>query len=255
MRSVRYNSKADFFCVTVMILISVAVIAYSGFQYDIAQGQGNQNQNNSNSANQNTRNSNNSNTMNQNSRNSNMNSNGNSNMGNRNDNSGMGNRNDNSGMTGSMSAVKSADKNFMMQAAMGGMAEVEMARLALSKSSSDSVKQFAQKMLDDHSANNQELMAIASARGVTLPSTLDAKHKNLMDKLTAMSGAEFDKMYIKEMGVKAHQNMEKLLQSNMNKVSDSELKSFIAKTLPVVQEHLRMARGMNGTATTMGKHD
>lgn len=233
MQRIRFNSGAEIFCLAVMIIIGVSAIAYVSLHYTTtAYGQ-----------NQNSRNSNNSNSMNQNSRNANgnmnsmnMNSNRNSNMG-----------NNNSGMSGSVSSMKSSDKNFMMQAAMGGMAEVEAARLALSKSASDSVKQFAQKMLDDHSANNQELMTIASARGVSLPQTLDGKHKSMMDKLSSMSGAEFDNMYMKEMGVKAHQDMEKLLQNNMNKVSDDELKGFISKTLPVVQEHLRMAREMSGT--------
>jgi putative membrane protein len=188
--------------------------------------------------------------------NGNMNGNMNSNMdsnsnGNVNDNSNMsggGNMNGNmSGQTGSTGMRLSADdRKFMMTAAMGGMAEVEMARLALERASSETVKQYAQRMLDDHSKANEELMQIATAKGVTPPTALDAKHMALMNKLRGMSGAEFDRMYMQEAGVKAHSEMEKLFQKEASRGMDAEVKAFAAKTLPVVREHLQMARSQAG---------
>lgn len=140
--------------------------------------------------------------------------------------------------------LSSMDKKFMMEAAMGGKAEVAMAQLALEKSSSDSVKQYAQKMVDDHTKAGEELMQVASMKGITLPMEPDAKHKALMAKMQGLSGAEFDSMYIKMAGVKDHEKMEKLFMSESSKGKDADAKGFAAKTLPTVQMHLSMARQM-----------
>jgi putative membrane protein len=140
--------------------------------------------------------------------------------------------------------LSSMDKKFMMEAAMGGKAEVAMARLALERSSSDAVKQYAQKMIDDHTKAGEELMEVASMKGITLPMEPDAKHKALMAKMQQMSGAEFDSMYIKMAGVKDHEKMEKLFMSESTKGKDADAKGFAAKTLPTVQMHLSMARQM-----------
>jgi Predicted outer membrane protein len=180
--------------------------------------------------------------------NGNMNSNNNGNMnGNPNMSSGGSMNGNMSGQTGTTGMqLSSDDRKFMMTAAMGGMAEVEMARLALERASSDTVKQYAQRMLDDHSRANEELMQIATSKGVTLPTTLDAKHTALMTRLRGMSGAEFDRMYMKEAGVKAHTEMEKLFQREASRGMDADAKAFAAKTLPVVREHLQMARMQAG---------
>jgi putative membrane protein len=170
--------------------------------------------------------------------NSNSSSNGNSNS-TSNSNSNM------SGQGGSM-ALSSSDRKFMMEAAAGGMAEVEMARLAVDKASSDDVKKYAQQMIDDHTAANTELMQIASQKGVTLPAGPDAKHMALMEKLRGMSGADFDRMYIKEAGVGDHSKMEKLFMKESTGGKDTDARAFASKTLPTVQMHLKMARDMSG---------
>lgn len=149
-----------------------------------------------------------------------------------------------SDMNRNMTKMSSADKKFMMTAAMGGMAEVEMARLALQKSGSDSVKQYAQKMIDDHTAANNELMQVASTKGVTLPTQPDAKHMAMMAKMQKLSGMEFDMMYVKEAGVKGHEAMEKLFMKESMSGKDMDAKAFAAKTLPAVRMHLQMARDM-----------
>jgi putative membrane protein len=161
----------------------------------------------------------------------NMNGNTNSNMG------GM-----NSNMKTDMS--KSPDMKFMTAAAQGGMAEVAMARTALERASSDSVKQYAQKMIDDHTAANAELMGIASAKGVTLPGAPDTKHQMMMDKMSKLSGMEFDMEYVKNAGVKDHEAMEKLFMGESMKGKDADARAFAAKTLPAVRMHLSMAREM-----------
>jgi len=164
------------------------------------------------------------------------------------------NMNQNSNMNSNMSASKgnqntsglsSSDQKFMMEAAMAGMEEVELGRLAATRGSSDGVKQFAQRMVDDHSKANEELMQIASTKGVTLPTTLDDKHKADIAKMSQLSGAAFDSAYVKEAGVKDHNKAAKLFQGEANKGKDADLKAFAAKTLPTVQEHLRMAQDLD----------
>ncbi|HZG52895.1 MAG TPA: DUF4142 domain-containing protein [Pyrinomonadaceae bacterium] len=152
---------------------------------------------------------------------------------------------------GKMAMVGSADRKFAMTAAMGGMAEVEMARMALTKASSDAVKQYAQKMIDDHTAANAELMQIASTKGIRLPTAPDAKHRAMMAKMGRLSGAEFDRQYIMMAGHKDHQKMEKLFRDESMRGRDADLKAFAAKTLPVVQLHLQMARDLHGGMSGM----
>lgn len=145
---------------------------------------------------------------------------------------------------GGMAQMSSTDKKFMMMAAMGGMAEIEMARLALQKSGNDSVKQYAQKMIDDHTMAGDELKQLASSKGVTLPMQPDAKHMAMMSKMQKLSGAQFDMMYVKEAGVKDHEKMAKLYMKESMSGKDMDAKAWAAKTLPAVQMHLQMARDM-----------
>ncbi len=147
-------------------------------------------------------------------------------------------------MNSNMAMMSSMDQKFMMMAAKGGMAEIEMARVALQKSSNDSVKQYAQKMIDDHTMAGDELKQLASTKGVMLPMQPDAKQMSMMAKMQGLSSMEFDMMYVKEAGVKAHQDMEKLFMKESMSGKDMEAKAFAAKTLPVVRMHLQMAREM-----------
>lgn len=152
------------------------------------------------------------------------------------------------GNTSQSMTLSSMDKKFMMEAAMGGKAEVAMAQLALQRSSSDAVKQYAQQMIDDHTKAGEELMQVASMKGITLPMEPDANHKALLAKMQTLSGAEFDSMYIKMAGVKDHEKMDKLFMGESSKGKDADAKAFAAKTLPTVEAHLKMARDM---ATSM----
>jgi putative membrane protein len=89
-------------------------------------------------------------------------------------------------------AVSVAEKKFATEAAQGGVAEVEMGQLALQKATSPEVKQFAQRMVSDHTQANQELMQLAKSEGMDLPSQVDAKHKSAMERLQGMNGSAFD---------------------------------------------------------------
>src|SRR3954471_2797640 len=91
------------------------------------------------------------------------------------------------------------DAAFAKEAAVGGMAEVELGNLGRERASSADVKQFADRMVTDHSKANDELKQWAQQKSVTLPSELDAKHKATRDRLGKLSGAAFDKAYMHEM--------------------------------------------------------
>lgn len=155
---------------------------------------------------------------------------------------------DKSGQMAKDNKLSSMDKDFAMKAAMGGMAEVQLGQLATQKASSEDVKQFGQRMVDDHSKANEELKTWASGKGVTLPSEPDSKQKAMMDRLSKLSGAEFDREYMKAM-VKDHKEDISLFERQAKSGREMELKSFAEKTLPTLREHQTMA---NDVASKVG---
>ena len=161
------------------------------------------------------------------------------------------NRNsNNSNTTGEQAAtsgMSSRDSKFIMEAAMAGMMEVELGRWAAQKGTSAEVKQFGQRMVDDHSKANQELTQLASTKGVTLPTQLDEKHQNNVSKITRLNGAQFDRAFSKMM-LKDHQAAVSDFEKQSTNGDDADLKAFASKTLPTLQEHLQMARALPGNA-------
>jgi putative membrane protein len=144
-----------------------------------------------------------------------------------------------------MTAMSSQDRNFLMDAAMGGMMEVELGQLAVQKGASEAVKQFGQRMVDDHSKANTELTSLATSKGVTLPTELDAKHKDQVTKMSGRTGAEFDREYGKLM-VSDHSKDVSEFEKESTKGADPDLKAFASRTLPTLQEHLQLARALPG---------
>jgi putative membrane protein len=258
----------------------------------------------------------------------------------KNNSSGMNNQNtDNmagqSGKAAGSNALAESDRKFIMETAHNGMAEVMLGRMASERASSDEVKQFGQRMVDDHTKANQELMQLASTKGITLPAMTDMggsmtstgatsgtgttmsntqtsasgsqatgstgqtsgsqtsgstdrsgtgmqtsgsttgmsgqgtgahgghmmgpKHQKLMDRLSGLSGAEFDREYMKQM-VKDHEDAVSDFQKQSTRGKDSDIRAFAARTLPTLQEHLRMAREIDskvrgGSNTTTNKNN
>ena len=134
-------------------------------------------------------------------------------------------------------AVSSDDAKFATTAAAGGMAEVEIAKLAETKTQNAQIKDFAMMMVKDHGAANDSLMAIAKTKNITLPATLDADHQKKLDDLTKMSGKDFDKTYVDAM-VDGHKKTLTLMQDEAKNGKDADLKAFATKTAPIVQMHL-----------------
>jgi putative membrane protein len=139
----------------------------------------------------------------------------------------------------------SADASFITKAAEGGMAEVELGKLATQKASNDQVKQFGQRMVDDHTKANDELKQIASQQGVPVPASLTAKHRSAMDRLSKLDGAEFDRAYM-QMMVQDHREDVNEFKRESEKGNDSAVKAFAAKTLPTLQSHLQQAESIHG---------
>lgn len=146
--------------------------------------------------------------------------------------------------TGRGSGAMAADHKFAMEAAMGGLMEVELGRLAAQKGASDEVRQFGQRMVDDHSKANEELTRVVSSKGMTPPAALDAKHQAEMQKLSALSGEKFDKEYVKMM-VKDHKKDVAEFQKEAARGTDADIKAFASSTLPTLQEHLQMIQRIN----------
>ena len=136
--------------------------------------------------------------------------------------------------------LSSADADFVKKAAKGGLAEVELGLLAQQRGASDAVRQFGRRMVHDHSDANQELQRLASSKGIQIPQSLDEKDAAERDRLSKLSGREFDAAYIRNM-LKDHKEDVAEFESTAKKANDADVKAFASKTLPTLQEHLRMA--------------
>lgn len=138
------------------------------------------------------------------------------------------------------------DTAFAAKAAVGGMAEVALGKMAAAKSTDKQVKDFGNMMVTDHGKANAELMTIAKSKNITLPATLDAEHQAKSDSLSKLSGADFDKAYVAAM-IEGHKKTLALMQSEAANGKDAELKAFAAKTAPVVQMHLDHIAKIHGS--------
>jgi putative membrane protein len=139
--------------------------------------------------------------------------------------------------------ISTADQGFILAAAQGGMTEVELGQLAATNGIRDDVKEFGQMMVKDHTAINDDLKALAAQKGVTLPDSLDAKHQAMVDKLTALTGSEFDNAYITAM-IKGHKKDAKAFKAESAATQDADIKSFLDKSIPIVEAHLEHIKAM-----------
>jgi putative membrane protein len=137
------------------------------------------------------------------------------------------------------------DAEFVKDAASGGMLEVELGKVAAAKAKNADVKAFAERMVKDHSAANEKLKAAAKAAGHTAPTELNDKHQKTLDKFKDYKGTDFDKDYVECM-VKDHEEAAKAFEKASKEAKDAGLKRFAADTLPVVKQHLEVAKKLPG---------
>lgn len=134
------------------------------------------------------------------------------------------------------------DRKFIEDAANSGMFEVQVAQLAAAKATDPQVKSFASMLVDHHTAANNELVKIANARQVELPPAPKRALRRDIEKLGKKDGAEFDREFVREVGIEAHEKDIKMFEKAREDVKDPELKAFVEKTLPVLRDHLAQAR-------------
>src|ERR1700676_1274458 len=146
------------------------------------------------------------------------------------------------------------DAHFAKEAAQGGMAEVKLGQLAQEKGSSDSVKSFGKRMVDDHSKAGDKLKEVASRESITLPSDTSVKDQATYDRLSKLSGSAFDRAYARDM-LKDHETDVAAFQREANAGKNDSLKSFASETLPTLQDHIKQAKEMMKTVggTTAAK--
>ena len=146
-------------------------------------------------------------------------------------------------------SITPQDQEFVNQAAVINMAEIELGKIAQSKASNQEVKTFAKKMVDDHSKAGKELQQIVQQQKGQMPKELDQTHKDLKDKLSKLSGAEFDKQYMEAMH-SGHQKAVSLFESESK--SESDIGKWAGTTLATIKEHhqeaMRIAREVGANA-------
>jgi putative membrane protein len=132
----------------------------------------------------------------------------------------------------------SPDETFLQQATEAGLGEVAAGKLAQTKGSRESVRQFGAMAVKDHTAENEKLKALARAKGLTLPETPDLKHNARAELLQQQVGPDFDRGYI-DAQIRDHKEAEALFQAEIALGQDADTKAFAQEMLPTVQEHLK----------------
>ena len=135
------------------------------------------------------------------------------------------------------------DQAFVKKAAVGGLAEVHLGKLAVERAASPDVKQFGQRMVEDHDQANRELMAVVEPKGIAVPTALDRKQRRAADRLAQLHGTAFERAYIQHM-VKDHEADVRLFRTEAHQGKDPELKRWAAATLPTLEAHLSLARNL-----------
>jgi len=142
---------------------------------------------------------------------------------------------------GSISSLDTTDKEFVMKAAQGGMGEIMLGQMASSQGTNAEVKNFGNRMVTDHGKANDELKQLAQNKGLALPADADKETKEFSEKLAKTSGKDFDKEYINNM-VNDHEKDVAEFEKASKEAKDPDLRAWAAKTLPTLQDHLKMAK-------------
>ncbi len=140
--------------------------------------------------------------------------------------------------------IARGDRKFIEEAAAGGMFEVQAGQLAATRATAPAVKNYAQMLVEHHSAANNALVQIANARRVELPAAPPRAKRREIEKLAGKKGEEFDRDYVRNVGIKAHEEDIKAFQKASKDVKDPQLKAWVDQTLPTLQQHLAQAKAL-----------
>jgi len=139
--------------------------------------------------------------------------------------------------------VPQADADFMIDATLGGMQEVDMGKIAQQEGVNPRVKAFGNMMVTDHSKANDGLKKLAITKNIAIPDSLDDTHRAEIDRLDEQHGTDFDKTYI-DMMVKDHEKDIDEFEKAADQVRDGDIKTFITQTLPILRVHLDSAKAI-----------
>jgi putative membrane protein len=145
------------------------------------------------------------------------------------------------------SRLDAADRMFIIDAALGGMAEVELGRMAQDRATLQPVRDFGRRMVQEHGQANQELMQIAARLGVMAPTTFDPARQAAKESLQLLSGREFDRQYVEQQFTE-HATALTAFQMASQRAEDEELRAFARRTAPVIQQHLDTLRSIWNTS-------
>jgi putative membrane protein len=140
-----------------------------------------------------------------------------------------------------------SDRQLVRQLAYANLAEIEAGRMAQSKSTNDQVRSFAQQMIDDHTRALQQLQQLADAKGITLPTKPNEKHRAQAARLNKLSGDAFDRQYLANAGLSDHRKTHALVSRVQSTAKNSELKQLAANLLPNIDQHLRLAQQVHAS--------
>jgi len=143
--------------------------------------------------------------------------------------------------TSSADTSMGADQTFVLEAASGGLMEVELGKIAATNAASAKVKDFGRMMVTDHTKANTELKAVAGKKSITVPPAPAEKHQQHIDELKTKKGAEFDKAYV-DMMVNDHKEDISKFEDEAKNGKDPDVKAFASKTLPVLNKHLKQVQ-------------
>jgi len=140
-----------------------------------------------------------------------------------------------------MITVRENEAEFATNAADAGLAEINFANLAISKTGNEQIKAYANMMLKEHGAANDELMALAKSKNITLPETMSDEHQKRRNELNEKSGTDFDKKYASLME-EDHVKVLAFMEHEARKGTDPDLKAFATKMVPIINMHLNAIR-------------
>lgn len=140
--------------------------------------------------------------------------------------------------------LSKADQEFMKKAAIGGMAEVELGKLAQQNGQAQPVKDFGSRMVQDHTQAGDQLKSIAQQKGVPLPDQLDGEHRATRDRLAKLQGGAFDRAYMRAMTTD-HDKDTKEFRKEAQRAKDPDLKRFARDTLNIVEQHDQLAHNVD----------
>lgn len=140
--------------------------------------------------------------------------------------------------------LSNADRKLMRQLAQAHLAEIKMSALATAISGDTAIRGYGEKMLEEHLTALDELRQLANRTGVVLPGGVEKEHAAVLHQLALKAGDEFDRMYLDQAGFASHEQSHRMFQEASGRAESPMLKAYAARLVPVIGQHLQLARQM-----------